>query len=123
MGVRYSVKYLRRASSTDVCPGGSTWTAQFSKASASASFTVYAGSALVKDGAPTPPSAADVLSCVLSDAQAECSAFPEWASDFGYPIDKVSRGVYDACLRNAKKLHRIFNPDELESLRDILQES
>lgn len=74
----------------------------------------WTGSAITTD-----PTAADVLSSMLSDGSAEGQSFEEWADDFGYDVDSVTvRKIYNACIANARKLHRFLGDafDELAGL-------
>lgn len=64
------------------------------------------------------PTAADVLTCLLSDANSVESArsFDEWAGDLGYDTDsRKAERTYRACQSIAKRL-RVFLGDEYEAL-------
>lgn len=64
------------------------------------------------------PSAADVLSCLLSDASVEdATSFEDWCSDYGYDTDSRSaEKTYRDCLFQTKEL-RAFLGENFESLR------
>lgn len=69
----------------------------------------YTGSAWTKE-----PDAADVLSCLCSDATSVENArdFAEWCNEFGYDVD--SRRAYrtwQECKRNATKVRRLLGDD------------
>lgn len=61
------------------------------------------------------PSAADVLSCLLSDASSYRNArhFGEWANDLGFDDDsRKAEETYRACGKIAKRLDRFFAGQE-----------
>lgn len=65
------------------------------------------------------PTAANVLSSMLSDADVEQYDFPEWAYCLGYDSDSIkARKVYDECVRQTRKLHRFLGDafDEMAGL-------
>lgn len=69
------------------------------------------GSAHVK-----PPTAADVLSCLLMDARAAGSTFEDWCADLGYDSDsRKAERVWDACRKIAPKV-QAFCGDDLSAL-------
>jgi hypothetical protein len=64
--------------------------------------------------APKPPTAADVLSCLLSDASSYDNAvdFNEWAQDLGADEDSISaKKTYDTIGEQSKKLKRLLGED------------
>ena len=72
---------------------------------------------------PKPPTVADVLYSLLSDASAEQRNFHEWCSDYGYSLDSISAlNVYRACLDTAAALRKCFSNELLAELRDLLAE-
>lgn len=69
----------------------------------------YMGPAHTKE-----PTAAGVLSCLISDAQSTVNArsFEEWASDLGYDADsRKAEHVYKACEQIERKLRRFLRDD------------
>jgi hypothetical protein len=62
-----------------------------------------------------PPTVADVLECVLSDAASYEQAggvFEDWAPDFGYdPDDKRARKVFDDVGKQTAELRHLFGED------------
>jgi hypothetical protein len=64
------------------------------------------------------PSAADVLSCLLSDASVEdATSFEDWCSDFGYDTDsRQAEKTYRDCLFQTKEL-RAFLGEHFDTLR------
>ena len=72
---------------------------------------------------PKPPTVADVLYSLLSDASAEQRNFHEWCSDYGHSLDSISAlNTYRACLDTAHALHKCFSYELLAELRDLLAE-
>jgi hypothetical protein len=58
------------------------------------------------------PSAADVLSCIVSDASAAEQGFEDFCADFGYDSDsRQAERIYKACERLAPKVKRLLGDD------------
>lgn len=78
------------------------------------------------DGSRThviPPTAASVLSCLLSDAQAGDMKFGEFCSEFGYDSDSIKAlETHRACEKMEKDMRHFFTREELTELRDMLQD-
>lgn len=70
------------------------------------------------------PTAASVLYCVLSDAEAiDYPTFEEWAGTYGYDVDSRSaEKIYRACVESGLKLRRIFGDAGIAELRELLQD-
>ena len=72
---------------------------------------------------PKPPTVADVLYSLLSDASAEQRNFHEWCSDYGYSTDSINAlNVYRACLDTAAALRKCFSNELLAELNTLLAE-
>ena len=70
-----------------------------------------------KPGAP--PSVADVLSCLLSDANAIHMTFEEWCSDFGYDSDsRKAEKTYLACVAMGRDVYRVLADADLQELAE-----
>ena len=71
-----------------------------------------------------PPTASDVLYCLVSDASVlDYPTFEEWASDCGYgPDSRDGERIYRACIVNALKLRALFGDSMLEKMRECLQD-
>lgn len=70
---------------------------------------------------PNSPSAADVLSCMLSDISSEDASFEEWCSDLGYESDsRQALATYEACKLNAKRIRWFLgnSPRTLDRFRN-----
>lgn len=63
-----------------------------------------------------------VLACVKGDyynTKEYYPTFKDFADGFGYERDsRQAEKVYKQCLRQAKKLHRVFTQEEIEKLPD-----
>lgn len=66
------------------------------------------------------PELADVMSCLLFDADAADQTFDDWCADFGYDTDsRKAFATYDACAQTARGLNSMFTPAELAQLREL----
>lgn len=71
---------------------------------------------------PVNPSAADVLYCLLSDAEAADCSFSDWCDSFGADSDSIKAfRTYQACELTGQEMRRIFTRDQMAELRAILQ--
>lgn len=72
---------------------------------------------------PVRPPAAGVLYSLLLDSSAAGVSFGEWCGDFGYDTDsRKALGIYEACQQNGDMLKKIFNPEQLKTLSELLQD-
>ena len=65
------------------------------------------------------PTAADVLSCLASDASSidNASSFEDWAADFGYDTDsRKAERTFKACERQAAKLRAFLDASDYQTL-------
>jgi len=69
---------------------------------------------------PAPP-LADVLQCLLMDAEAiDYGTFEEWADNFGYDSDsRAAERIYRACLETGLQLRAMLG-DKMDALREAL---
>lgn len=64
----------------------------------------YTGPAVERE-----PTAADVLSCLISDAQAGDYTFEQWCGDMGYDTDsRKALATWEACRAMAPKLYKLL---------------
>lgn len=69
------------------------------------------------------PQIAAVLYCLLSDAAACNESFSNWCENFGYDSDSISAfNTYQSCEKTNKQLNNLFNREQLQTLRDLLQD-
>lgn len=58
------------------------------------------------------PTDKDVLPCLISDYSVLGESFEDFCGNFGYDEDsRKAEKVYNQCLRNGKKLERLFGSD------------
>ncbi len=72
-----------------------------------------------RNAAPILPALADVLSCLVSDADAlDRPTFEDWSADLGYDGDsRKAEEIYRACLETGLKLRAALGEDGLRRLR------
>ncbi len=65
-----------------------------------------------------PPTVAEVLGCLLSDARvSDARSFEEWAEELGYDSDsRQAERVYKRCLEIGEKLEALLGADLVEEL-------
>lgn len=69
------------------------------------------------------PTQANVLYCLLSDMEAIEYTFDDWCANFGYDTDsRKAEKIFHACMEEGKKLLKIFTKDQIEELREVLQD-
>lgn len=72
---------------------------------------------------PVSPSAASVLYCLLSDADAINYSFSDWCDNFGYSSDSISAlNIYQACGKTADQLAKLFTRQHVAKLQELLQD-
>lgn len=70
--------------------------------------------------APTP---ANVLYCILTDAEGTDCSFDDWCDMFGYSDDSLSAlNIYKECCKIGKNLLKVFTRSQIEQLREMLQD-
>lgn len=61
---------------------------------------------------PVKPELADVVSCLMSDAQAGQMSFDEFCSEFGYDSDsRKALATWEACVNTAGPLRHVLGVD------------
>jgi hypothetical protein len=87
-------------------------------------FEFKTGAGLRKDSRPQAPSAADVLYCLLLDAEgATGESFPDWCETYGYDSDsRKALATYLECQAVSITLRRVFDHKTREALREALQD-
>ncbi len=71
---------------------------------------------------PVNPHPADILYCLLSDAEAIDMSFSNWCDSFGY--DEDSRKAFDTytqCGNIGKQIRKVFSHKQVVELRQMLQ--
>lgn len=69
------------------------------------------------------PQIAAIIHCLLLDAEAGNESFSNWCDNFGFDSDSISAfNTYQACEKTAKQLNNLFNREQLQTLRDLLED-
>ena len=72
---------------------------------------------------PVAPSAAAVLHCLLSDADAGDMSFSTWCDTFGYSDNSINAlNIYKQCEETARELGKVFSGAQMAELREALQD-
>lgn len=72
---------------------------------------------------PVKPDAADVLHSLVLDASVVNQSFNEWCSEYGYDSDSIrALNTYQSCCGIAEKLRAVFSGEDMETLRELLQD-
>ena len=68
------------------------------------------------------PELADVLHCLLSDAEAGAQSFEDFCADLGYDTDsRKAEKTWQACKVTAVGLNRLFSNSDLHDLRELFE--
>lgn len=72
---------------------------------------------------PVKPKNADVLYCLLLDAEANSQSFNDWCDNYGYDNDSIkAESTYRACCETALMLNRWVNKEVLQAIRVSTQD-
>lgn len=75
-------------------------------------FDFWQGSGITHD-----PKANDVMSCLVSDANAGMATFDDFCNEFGYDTDsRKAEQTWQACQRIGKQLSHLFGADYTEAM-------
>ena len=73
-------------------------------------------------GITRPPQASDVLYSLLMDSIVENISLSEFCYEFGYDENLAeSKKIYSLCLKNARGLNKLFQSDEIENFKTLLE--
>lgn len=70
----------------------------------------------------TPPTALEVLECLVSDARSyrDARSFEEWAGDLGYDTDsRAAEKTYKECKRIADRLGTFLTAEEWDAALEL----
>ncbi len=83
----------------------------------------YMGSGLVDEiGKPKKPTKEDILFAMITDDVSDLD-FNDFCNEFGYNNDSIKAlKVYEACKRETKAYYNMFNREEREVLRELLED-
>ena len=116
-GIRMSAERVgSNPNMDDARDGSSHWRCRFRSSKFRGSMTIYftMGSALVG-----PPSAADVLDCLASDAVGfeNARSFEEWCGEYGYDTDsRRAERTYRAVERQSERLRKFLGESAYQAL-------
>jgi len=85
---------------------------------------VDSSSGVIRGRPLSAPALADVLYCLISDADAiEYPTYEDWASNMGYNTDsRKGEATYRACLEISLKLRALIGDGALTKLRELFQD-
>jgi len=85
---------------------------------------VDSSSGVIRGRPLSAPALADVLYCLISDADAiEYPTYEEWAGSMGYDTDsRKGEATYRACLEIGLKLRALIGDGALTKLRELFQD-
>jgi hypothetical protein len=76
-----------------------------------------------KFGKPKKPKNADILHCLIMDASAAVMNFTQWCSEYGYSDDSLKAlSMYKACCETGTALRKHIGRDDLDAIRELLQD-
>lgn len=76
---------------------------------------------LEKESKIKPVDPKDVICCLLGDMTDE--NFKDWCGNYGYDTDSIKADyIYKACLENTEKMEKLFTSEELEMMREQLED-
>ena len=76
----------------------------------------------IDNSKPVKPTIADVLFCLVNDAEASDFNFADWCNHYGYSDDSIyALNTYKACLETATALRKHFDRDTLTAIRNHVQ--
>lgn len=105
--VRADVTYGLEPAPDGFAPGSSSWRVTLRYQGRRLTVPFYQGPAIERE-----PSAADVLSCIISDARAGEQEFEEFCSEFGYDSDsRKAEKTWRACASMAPKVRSLLGDD------------
>lgn len=69
------------------------------------------------------PSLANVLHSLILNTKTMKLAFDDFCAEFGYDEDSIrTHEIYKSCLKNTRKLQKIYTPEQIDQIRDVLSD-
>ncbi len=70
------------------------------------------------------PIAADVLYCLVLDADAiDCVTFEEWADNYGYDTDsRKAEDIYNECRKQSREMRKVFTQAQILHIAELVRE-
>lgn len=76
-----------------------------------------------KNNKPKPPTNADIMYSLLSDAWAADESFNSWCEEFGYDPDSMRAfKTYQTCCEEGVNLRKTFTREQIEEMRKALED-
>ena len=98
-----------------------SWEIIFASPHHVASFEFFAGLGLRVEGCVIPPSSASVIYCLTGDFVSAEGDFKSWCENTGYSDDSISDlKAYELCVKNSKKLKKVFSTAQIYDFQKIL---
>lgn len=70
-----------------------------------------------------PPKLSDVLYSLIMDSESLELNFSDWCNMLGYNQDSIKdKKIYSLCQKNGKGLQKLFNQDEIQNFKELLQD-
>lgn len=72
---------------------------------------------------PVKPNNSDIIYSLLLDSEASDYSFSDWCDCFGYDSDSISAfNTYQQCENIGKQLKKVFSREQIEAMREALQD-
>ena len=98
-----------------------SWEIIFSSPRHVVSFDFFTGIGHRKGRCITPPSSANVLYCLTYEFVSVAVDFKTWCEDTGHSDDSISAfKAYKLCVKNSKKLSKVFSTAQIYDFQKIL---
>lgn len=69
------------------------------------------------------PKLSDVLYSLIMDSDALNMDFESWCDMLGYNVDsRKDLKIYNLCIKNGQKLYSLFDNEEIEQFKQLLQD-
>jgi hypothetical protein len=112
-GLRAAATMIDKTPPDCFSSGASSWRVRLSYQGRALRVNFYTGS-----GITHYPTAADVVSCLISDADAGSESFKEFCSSFGYDTDsRKAERCWRACRKMSPKVRKLLGDDFEEFAR------
>jgi len=98
-----------------------SWEIIFSSPYHAVSFDFFTGLGHRRNGCVLPPSSATALYCLVYDFVSAEGGFKNWCEDTGHSDDSISAfKAYKLCIKNSKKLNKVFSAAQIYDFQKIL---
>lgn len=109
LGIRCNATFGHDAPPEGFTPGTNSWRVTLRFQGRQLTVPFFTGPAISKE-----PTAADVLSCLVSDVSAGEQTFEDFASEFGYDVDsRKAEKTWRQCVKMAPRVRRFLGTSEV----------